>query len=111
MFTRILLQTIPFIHTNHQRAPRLQYKTSNVCILLRDVLLCIEQQQNNIRIGNRLQRFDHREFLDRFEYLTLTTYTRSVDQGIVTTIALERNLDRITRSTWHIECNHALFAE
>jgi hypothetical protein len=61
-----------------------------VSILICNALGGIEQQEDHVGIRNGLQGFDHREFLNGFEHLTLTAQTGCVDQLEALAIAREQ---------------------
>ncbi len=71
----------------------------------------VEQQHDDVRVLDRLQRLDHRELLDRLEHLAAAAHARGVDQRVAPSVALEVEIDRVARRPRLVECDHALLAE
>ena len=58
---------VPLVDGDHDRAAGLENVAGDMRILLGDAVRGIEQQHHDVRVLDRLQRLDDREFLDRLE--------------------------------------------
>ena len=109
--TRVGIGRVPFVDGDHQRAPGLEDVPGDMRILLGNSLLRIEQQDDDVCVRYRLQRLDHREFLDRFGHLAPTAHPGGVDQRVAPGAAIEVEIDRIARSARLFEGDDALLAQ
>ena len=76
-----------------------------------DALRGIEQQHRDVGVGDRLQRLDHRELLDRLEHAALAAQCPRYRSARRLARALERHVDRIARGAGLVEGDQPLFAE
>ena len=67
---------VPLVDRDHDRAAALEDVAGDVRVLVGDALGRVEQQQHDVGIGDRLQRLDDRELLDRLEHLALAAQAR-----------------------------------
>ena len=104
-------QPVPLVDADDQRAPGIEDVAGEVRILLGDVLLRVEQQHDDVGVLDRLQRLDHREFLDRLDHLAAAAHAGGVDQRVAAAVALEIEVDRIARRARLVEGDHPLLAE
>ncbi len=102
---------VPLVDGDHDGTAGLEDEARKMRILLRDSLLGVEYQHDDIGILDRLQRLDHREFLDGFEHLAAAAHAGGVDQRVPASVALEIDVDRVARRPWLVECDHPFFPE
>ena len=80
-------------------------------ILIRHVLSGVEHQNDDVGGFDSLQGLNDRKLLDGFEYTTLASHARRIDQLVFLVAAFELDLDRIARGTWLVKSNHPLFTQ
>src|SRR5258706_14515318 len=105
------VEVIPLVDADDERATGFEDEAGDVRVLVADVLPRVEQENDHVRVLNRLERLDDRKLLDLFDDLAATANARGVDQRVRLAAALEIEVDRIARRAGLVERDHALFAE
>ena len=107
----ILVGGIPLVDRHDHSTARLEDVAGDVRILVAHTLSRVDQQQHHVGIGDCLQRLHDRKFLDRLEDLALAAQPCRVDQFELTSVALERHVDSVTRGARLVEGDEAFLAE
>ena len=107
----VRVDRVPLVDRDDDGAAALEDVAGDVRVLVGDALGRVEQQEDDVGLGDRLQRLDDRELLDRLEHLAAPAQPGGVDQVEVAAAALERNDDRVARRSRLVEGDQALLAE
>ena len=106
-----MAQAVPFVNDNHQRATAVEDKAQQREILIGNPLPRINHQQHHVGVFDRLQGFNHREFLDDIGDLTAFAHAGGVNQHIFTLVALHRDVDAVAGRSGHVVDHYAVFAQ
>ena len=107
----VVVDRVPLVDGQHHGTAAFQDVAGDVRVLVGDALRGVEQQEDDVRIGDRLQRLDDRELLDRLEDPALLAQPGGVDELELLPGTLERHGDRVPRRAGLIEGNQALLAQ
>jgi hypothetical protein len=96
------MHEVPLVHHHHDGLVLLHRLTRDRLVLLRDPVECIEDEENDVRVLDRIERAQAREVLDRRGQLGLGPDARGIDQAermllSITPLELKRNLHRVAR--------------
>ena len=76
----VVVDRVPLVDRQHHRTAVLEDVAGDVRVLVGHALRRVEQQQHDVGVGDRLQRLDDRELLDRLEDLAAAAQAGGVDQ-------------------------------
>src|SRR5688572_2165556 len=110
-FALIARDPVPLVDGDHQAPPLCGDEAEEARILLRHRFLRVEHADYDLRLVDRLQRLDDAVLLDRVVHARAAADARGVDQHVGLAIALERDIDAVTRRARLIEGDQALLAE
>ena len=107
----IAVQAVPFIDGDNQPSTGIDSLSQQVQILLDQPLAGIHHQNDDVGVADGLQRFDNREFLDRFPDVLPPPYAGGIDQGVAPVVTLEINVDAIAGGTRLVVYHDPIFTE
>ena len=111
LLARMVIESVPLVDRNHQRATVLSDQAHQARILLADVGLRIDDGHDDMRALDCLQRLDDRELLDGLPDTRLAADAGSVHQHVRLAVVIEGYVDRIARRSRHIGGEHALLSD
>src|SRR5689334_10536271 len=100
---RLRIRGVPLVDCNDERTARFENVAPEMRILLGDSGLRVDEEHDDVRIVDRLQRLDHGKFLDALAHLSAAANARGVDDRVATLAALEVEVDCIARRAGLVE--------
>jgi hypothetical protein len=107
----ILLDAVPFVDGDDQRAPALQRDAQYACILLGDRVVGVQHHDHHVRLIDRLQRLGDTGALDDILHLRAAAHAGRIDQHEGAAIALERHQNAVTRGARFCAGDHPLIPD
>ena len=91
--------------------PRSSACPSTLRVLLADVVVRVEHQDHDMRLGDRLQRLGDAGALDRVIDPGAAPHAGGIDEQEIAPVALKRHQDAVARGAGLIAGDHALLAD
>src|SRR5690606_26664017 len=96
LLTIIFSHVIPFIDCNDHGTTRFKCISNQMQSLLINTITRIDLNNIFICSLHSLESLNHQEFLNLFISFTFTAHPSSINQGVVTAVTLEWNINRVT---------------
>src|SRR5215217_8613943 len=94
----MIVQAVPLVNRHHQRTTRLQDESGDVRVLIRYFAARIQHKYYDVRVLYRLQRFNYRKLLHRFENLPAPAQASCINQGITAAVTFEIDINAAASS-------------
>ena len=105
------LHAVPLVQRDDQRSAAFQHETKQIQIVFDHAFTRIHDEDDHVRVLDRLQRLDHRELFHGLEDLAAATHTSRIDQGVLFVVAFERDVDAVAGGTGLVIDNDPLLAK
>src|SRR3990167_2225335 len=102
---------VPLVDGNHQRTSGFENEADLMQILIHNAFTRVDDEDDDVGILDRLQRFDDGKLLYSFLDVLAAAHASGVDQRVRRAVTLIRNVDAVARGAGLVEHHDPFFTE